>query len=557
MKLVIFLKIFLSILLLHRKQVDGQPVQKHWYHCTTYDSIERDAEKFAEVIFRIKVQKLSIQLIVPYPLQANNFDEILLCLENVTFPERRITKGWYRARVPVEYLAIVECDFLAIDEAAFEGDTLATMWRLFLKYQRIFAISPLAFVGLAATDLDFINAAYCHKDIPLFHSSDTFHPIRRSVKSFKMCATLAGSIDHIFGAYKFPELNELHLENQKNLHILAYSNFTTFPALRLLYILNCGIRAIMPDAFDYIGVTLIMLQLTGNELKTLPAQVFNVFMENNVFTLIRSFIYENPWKCDCDMFESTHIVFHILKFTKIEQQIVDRSTINCTLAPPLDCSNIEALRPSKICLPAERATIFYPKFRLKINSDSHALRVAATVPRKYRLFVIDLTRKIQIQVKKPKCPTHNWLWDTTKCFIFNNQTESIPLHDMGHIQSEHRMIVLNYIAYRRQLTFWPLHSMIYGRGNDDDGIHMGWVVFLLAALIGSLVGIALVFVFPRKKTRESSIYETEYFLYIIPMEAPYDYAYDHMQKNVEAETVEYKELVKNKLEYIKNSSFSY
>lgn len=434
--------------------------------------------------------------------------------------------------MPIEHLEITRCDFLAIDGAAFDGDMLASMNSLFIKYHQMFIFSPEAFDSLRAQDAAFLNIACCENDIAVIHSSDTLQPIRTRIKILVISAGLAGNFDRIFGAYKFARLNILHVEDQQNLHTLAYSNFTAFPVLAILGIKDCGIRAIMPNAFDYIGVTLIMLQLTGNELKTLPVGIFNVFVMWDAYTLIFLSINENPWRCDCDMIENKNVVYHSFRLLDGRTNLTRIPIINCSLPNPMKCPNIESLTPRKFCLTLDREYLFFPKFILKIDKETMNVYVAATIPRRYRLLIIDLTRDIQFQAKKPKCPTYNWFKASTKCFVSNNQTESIPLHGQGQIQ----IIMLNHIEYQRRFTFWPLHSVVYGQMSRNRDMRLEWTVFLLAAMVGTIVGMALTIVYTCTRTSIIRIYEEEYTAYFNPIEDPYDYAYNHMPKNSQEST---------------------
>lgn len=478
-------------------------------------------------------------------------------LENLTFPERRISKGWYRARISVVHLEINDGAFSAIDEDAFNDDGLADMESLFLKHHKYFILSPLAFDGFTALQIMSVNVAEYNGDMTVLHSSAILFPIRRSIRMLALSGGLAESIASIFSAQKFSMLFLLHISNQKNLHTLSYRDFITFPVLYTLMITNCGVRVIMPNAFDYVGVTLTNLQLIGNELKTLPIGIFNVFIEwhINMFDKVL-LIHDNPWSCDCALIETENIVFHILSH-KQDKNMPEAPTNDCTRMHPIHCPEIEALSPGRICLSKDRERYFFPRFRLKIDREYLNLNITATVPRKYRLLFIDLTRTVQFQGKKSKCPTINWLDESAKCFKFNNQTESIPFHGIDQIHSKHQMIVLNHIAYRRKFTFWPFHSLIYGRGDDDDGDkRMGLMLFSLAALVGAIVGISSAVVYACNQSHVSRIYEAEYYLYTIPMETPYDYVYDHMPENDEPETAEYLDLTKGMIECINRTEVS-
>lgn len=439
------------------------------------------------------------------------------------FPDQRISTNWYGAAAFIIDLELMFCDFIAIEMEAFAAPTFQHMRTFNLTTNQTFDYSPGIFIGLRIEMIRIEKVGTANVGSLYLNKSALLRPLQGSLRSIDLQGDISIDMDRLFGVYRLVRMEYLIIKNQNNLHLLEHSNFCGLRIIRGLDIINCGVRAIHPHAFDYIGYTLSRLNLSQNQLTTLPSNIFVTFLEANDLCRLILGLEGNPWSCDCDLLETIYFdrIFNLTKFDK-QPTIIDCSA---ALVSIHSCAGIQVIRPCKACIQSKQSFIYFARFNIRINHGFRALVVNSTPKRTYRLLFIDLKHRIQFQTKRPKCPSHNYIRQSTKCMLLFIDNELIGVPINIHDRSVYQMISLNYIAFDEVFTFWPYHCLVWRTGDDEPlREEIRWLLCLIGiVLTGHCVGllIGMSYEWHRKKnngTREAEVDAAD--------DLRYDYAYE-------------------------------
>lgn len=423
----------------------------------------------------------------------------MLLLSNIHFPNRVLTKNWYTSKCPIEILYFIASDFQIIEVNAFDTEALNGIIALHIistepieyksgSFSGLNAMRIINFeqTGLSTTDYDFLFA------------------IRSTIMEFyinKLTTSL--DFDAVFGAYTFLHLIQITVENTEFIQTLAFSNFTGLRTIRTLLIKNSGLEVILSHAFDYIGVTLVLLSLEGNKLKTLPTGLFrNFFVKKN--SKYHNFILSNnPWACDCDFLENIYIPSVYFRQLSNNTPINDPSIL-CPDFNPMEndsirqCKNLQWLQDKSICMNLSTHLFLFAKFSIKIDANHQFIYVNSTPSRAFRLWIIDRDKKCLFKSRHTKCPKYDWIWGFTECLNFqweNNSKMKIKFPIFAGPRYEYRTICINYIAANGELTFWPLNCVTVQHIWTND-VQSSWMwqsisAIVLGIAIGFLLGVFL------------------------------------------------------------------
>lgn len=439
------------------------------------------------------------------------------------FPHRAVSKNWYHAQPLVIKLDMIFCNFTAIEMDAFSGSAFRELYSIDLVTSTLFTIAPRIFAENART-IRFRIRYNKDDDEPVAIPSGSLSlSFRHHLQQLILIGRgIVIDFDEVFGYHKMLALTHVQLEYISHATVLAYSNFTGLRTVHSMLIRHCGVQIIRSGAFDYVGVTLVRLDLTGNELVTLPTGIFNVLLEVcnywRPFTSIS--LAGNSWTCDCDLME----IIESVKISNRNAIMVDCQT---NLAVISECSHIIVMRPHKICLAQSRDFLLHAKFSVHIR-DGQILDVKTLVPRKFRLFIVDDPQRMSFQSKNRKCPTPNWIELSVRCFSFDrNQNESIPLTQSIFM---YRLISLNYIAFNQNLTIWPMHLIAQRKVMPRQRRESNrWLCLSGAAVFGQLLGMAIIFLYDYRMRRKAHVIHDDnsqpYFISTTEEATEYEYVY--------------------------------
>lgn len=402
-----------------------------------------------------------------------------LDLEDLAFPNRTVSRNWYRAQTPIHSLKLSYCDFTSIEPGAFETYAFSSLIDISFSNIPSFEYKSGLFNGLRRISEMYFNEV----DIRQVNSG-FLQPVQHTVNIIHISNTrMELDMNSLFGVHKFFNLERIHIDNQPDIYTLARSNFTGLRLIKNLMIVNSGLEVIMENAFDFIGFTLRSLRLSGNQLTTLPIGIFNVILEKNKYAnTFDSVFMNNPWECDCEFLESLY-VSSVFNSSKAGRKMICDSTSSEISS----CMNLQILSREKLELPTIHPVFAYAKFLVKVVKDRALIN--SSTPRNYRLWIADHDGHMRFQIKNPKCPAYDWIAQSTRCHVSRTDHNGVVLPTNEVSRHKFRTICVNYIAFRQTLSFWPLHCVTYRlAGENMDYFWTMWPIITMIA--SSLVGAA-------------------------------------------------------------------
>lgn len=463
--------------------------------CTKYERMEFDIDVYIKVIER-KIWVKLLTNIYKLNFQTNALQNVVVQIVNATFPNLIIARHWYKPMEKISALNIRTCNFTSIAVGAFDNDALEDLEVLSFHGNPSFEYKNGQFIGMPRLSLFVFTKGNIYnitKDFTLHLCGFLTNLLIINFTESRL------NFNIIFGSYTFLRLRHITIENVPDLHTLAYSNFTGMKTIKYLFIRNCGVQLILANAFDYICVTLEWLDLTGNQLKTLPFEIFHQFLEWNPSEFRAIGLTENAWNYDCNMLELIHVISmcllpmsklpHISSWNQFKKESMKQmAKINLSVS---NCTNLQTIRTARLCL--DKDQIDAPAFaKIILKLGSSYVCVTSTKPRRMRLWMVDSTHDDnQFSMKNQKCPKYNWLRSNTKCVKLNDSTKfSLPKFH-AHWRLEFRTICLNYIASNRRLQFWPLNCLTYRKNETNwDDEPRNYLLAIISGLFCLLCGVS-------------------------------------------------------------------
>lgn len=200
-----------------------------------------------------------------------------------------LRRNWFKVNVTLNYLTLDSLYVTGIEDNAFNSKHFAKLEILKFRHMQLNTISEGLFNGLQNLKVFFIDATYLKS-----FTDNSF----KQVTNLKVFTVLnCPSPLWIYGL--LGPANRLHL------HYVTIENCTlsdpiiprTFAGLENIVELrlrSSHIKYIISNSFDMILGTLRLLDLSGNELTTLPRALFRT----NDGRVIHIFLKNNPWNCD-------------------------------------------------------------------------------------------------------------------------------------------------------------------------------------------------------------------------------------------------------------------
>lgn len=108
------------------------------------------------------------------------------------------------------------------------------------------------------------------------------------------------NVNNITGTTGAATLQIVSLRYNNLCRTISNDTFWGLASVLSLYMSNSQIRSIAVNAFYPISATIQQIYLNGNYLKTLSASLFERLAPNGNW---RIYLDENPWSCDCNLFE--------------------------------------------------------------------------------------------------------------------------------------------------------------------------------------------------------------------------------------------------------------
>lgn len=183
-----------------------------------------------------------------------------------------------------------------IENDAFNTFAFHELWSLTLTNLAVTTLGPHTFKGLnklIVLELRSSRIIYFPSILPpvassltLVHISgnDILRSSTQSINTISFGTPMTKLVDAKF---------HLNLMDSLNGH-----TFISFVSILFLDLSNCRIQYLDADTFLPISNTLQYLDLSGNNLKSMPLGMLTYLLNNNVLKL---YFLNNPWICDCHL----------------------------------------------------------------------------------------------------------------------------------------------------------------------------------------------------------------------------------------------------------------
>lgn len=403
--------------------------------------------------------------------------------------------GWYDSTNPIWGLDLIWCEFNSIEEGAFSGIAFEKLKRLFMT-DIYYVLPPVHWHGdifHGLLEMEYLYFEYFDiVRIPVNALSTT----RRFLYAFRLLRAPANlNFDDLFGR-RADRLSNLRLINVTFTlpvapRILTQSNFSALASIRMLSLTDCGISTIEANTFAQIAYTLVHLDLSQNDLTTVPATVFNSIIDmdrGHDYLWSPIALDGNSFDCDCAIYEidgRLTLMSHVLKQNYTQIECAGRSMERRLLCPHLQ--TIQATSAWNTSL----SNIAHPKFIIKIDVKRRQLRIQAGVKDAYRLWIqMDNYLKLGRLGKQLKCVHAKSMLLDTQCMRFTGDVERLPVNRFLIEQNITRFCI-SYVAMNKK-TFWPLNCVsIYWPEMDNAFMRLD-VAVLLSMILNAIGLIAMI-----------------------------------------------------------------
>lgn len=416
--------------------------------------------------------------------------------------------NWYAGQKSITHLLIESESLKIIKPYAFSSEAFLKLVRLTFLMDSCIKYTPAMWAGLYNLRTLIVGDSH----IFVTEAADYLLMLKRNLHTFVSNFGYTEkdvNFNCLFGTGGLYNLHYVNIRFIRPQHdyrkILAADNFTAFRVIEGLQIVDCGIETILENAFQYIGETLIKLNLSRNKITAIFPTIFNVFFDTDRRHLKPTFddrflvkilnLTGNPLKCNCDLYEIRH-----LTLTNVGEE--SWSTMKCTGGhmghnyeneTAENCRNLQVVHTKRVPLNTLHADkYFYPRFDVKLLLKEVSLIIKSENRDKFRLLIRNYSNiwHAEKECSKRKCSN-----ELAECLSFQNLSVGIPIHK--YLQTELTTICIVY-ANADKLV-WPLHCITIHRSIERlDAFDFLWsennlLIFILtiASIAGLWIGLLL------------------------------------------------------------------
>lgn len=222
-------------------------------------------------------------------------DHVFLIIYQTDFPGKILRPQWYVEETSIDYLDINRCNIKSIAKDAFNSKQFTNLDLLSFLSQPSLTFEKGAFNGLNNLKrLIFVNVSIAN----LYYNF--LEPLAKNLHVLSLSQIIGPmNLCNYVGSIELPNLHKLSCTANENFpKVITPNTLTKVPTITYIYLINCGIEAIMPHSFDHLPKTVFAINLRENRLVTLPSNLFDAFP----IILMAADLYEhNPWKCTRDL----------------------------------------------------------------------------------------------------------------------------------------------------------------------------------------------------------------------------------------------------------------
>lgn len=420
--------------------------------------------------------------------QAQNISDdfsLELMYKNVDFPNGSIDDGWFNDyRVTVDCLIFHTCNLRHIGEHAFDA----------AKFRRLrqIEISRLKRLEWKFGLLDHLTVIYLERT-HLVVTENFLSSLRQVIQSFnykEFPSTI--SLGKLLGTQRFKTLSRLCLHGirsdvRRSLHS---DNFTTLSSIRTLLLTQMGIERIDPSTFDYIGETLVHLDLSRNKLKFMHARWFAVFFD--IYLEYDKYImyYMNQFVCNCEFYMTNNLTIYLKK-----EGMVNTANVLTPCETPiwhLRCPHLQELTKEKLYLNESELDVFsYP--RVDVRLQGRTLLAYTEFKAQFRILAVKNVRSVEKR-KRSKCPSPEWIRDSVECMLLLGDDKHF---NAAAILYESNLTMFYPILVNPSKRVWPMHvqtvNSMEEETNDEYDEHLIIIcVMMTLSIVACVVGLLII-----------------------------------------------------------------
>lgn len=185
-----------------------------------------------------------------------------------------------------------------ISDHAFASGTFDRLQILNLLQMDISTLGPNTLNGLTALRQLRLD------NVRLLHLPDFLHGVAQSLDRLEITGALTIECLELLSGVPLPLLSDIRLRlNARN--VIGPTVFRGAVSLSFVDMQNCRIEFINPRVFYPFRRTLTYLNLVGNRLKSVSAELFEYLLPS---INLKVYLFDNPWNCECELVGLKNIV---------------------------------------------------------------------------------------------------------------------------------------------------------------------------------------------------------------------------------------------------------
>lgn len=348
--------------------------------------------------------------------------------------------NWYKHQRPVYSLKITDKMVQGICENAFLHEAFERLRNITLIGMPVQILPRGMFNGLR-------YLVYLH--LEGFQLKQIENDVLGEVPSLIWLKIIASmqpttTFNHFFGNSTVShQLEALDYSDNNLANGITIDTFGNLTTVTRIYLPRNEITSIAENAFVIVGQSLLVIDLRGNQLKTLPEAFFKSILVGQDAAKVRMALSENPWHCSCDL--------HWLQTLLRNHSKLLSTEVIC--ASPFYLSGKSFVK-SNICAYNNTSTVSTPAIAIQTRTDAPLNGRSSTVAPSN---VISLS-----------CPSGDDVFETE--FIRNDKISNITTMSNGSVRVHLRSFPMDQLLIWYENDF-PRHvrsaEFIKCIGSDD------------------------------------------------------------------------------------------
>lgn len=399
--------------------------------------------------------------------------------ENMQWLNDQMSSNWYTGHCSMDFLRIRTNQLDVIHANAFKSPAFSRLGTLGIGiHGGRLRLNKGAFNGLDLIKTLIIEVKYMgYMPAALYHPFYVTLSIIRHVGWSNTINLNDMFADQIYRHLGLIEIYDVEMP-QTVFRKLTEANFTAFRRLEALSLVNCGIESIDEHAFDYIGRTLLYINLDRNWIKFISVAMFRLAFESHSMVVLSFSNNKLVLPCTCAMIE----------LNVMQCPIVLNSNslcVDCVMPGPDAGFAISACRRdidfSKFCINRNMGVMRVIGFRLGVIGDTVLLDTNFTS--KFRLIFADLTNGTKCMQRASN--------QSAKCFIMDKSVIHLDLREIKELRQA-EFISITAIPILVEFGARPMHLITVRHVlGAERGIRISEMeLFLMAAWACALSSIS-------------------------------------------------------------------